>query len=416
MLHLLKAIYALLLPLTFFFPRISVPLLMFITILTVFITWKQRAHFSVRQRLDKKTLLCGLPVILFFVWSAISCFWSPYPLQSLSSLLAFLGLVLISIAYVFAFLNLDYKIQKQLICALLIGSFVTAMIMLIDSFFSSPWSAYKGVYKEKSYAKVSMGISFVGLIGWHFIKRLSSRIVFSILVSVALLYSTCDAAILAYFSGLCLYLLASISKLKKPIKILTTVFVPICFLLLPLMLSKSGMNREVALLWNRTGFLTHYSTLHRLVILSDTAKTIEQKPFIGHGYNTSKFDKVNGGEKVFTLIDFSGPDKPVIHSKYKMEHPHNFIMQLWLELGFMGVVLWLTLTLMVLNIMTSNLNRYRLGFSLFLCAHIHLLVSIGMWQSWWWALIAIITPCALYQKQKNHSQKNICCKIIPIII
>lgn len=406
MLHLLNAIYALLLPLTFFFPRISVPVLIFITILTVCITWKHGARFSVRQCLDKKTLLCTLPVVLFFVWSAISCLWSPYPLQSLSSLLAFFGLVLISIAYIFTFLKLETALQKQLIYALLIGSVVTAIIMLTDSFFSSPWSAYKGVYKENSYAKVAMGLSFSGLIGWHFIKTLSSRIVFSILVSVALLYSACDAAIFAYFAGLCLYVLVSVPKLQKPIKILTAMLIPICLLFLPLMLSKSGMDREVALLWNRTGFLTHYSTLHRLVILSDTAKAIEKNPFTGHGYNTSKFDEVNGGEKVFTLVYHSKADLPLVHSKYKAIHPHNFIMQLWLELGFMGVVLWLTFTLMVLSIMTSNLNRYRLGFSLFLCAHIHLLVSIGMWQSWWWALIAIITPCALYQQQKNHSRKK----------
>ena len=406
MLHLLKAIYGLLLPLTFFFPRISVPLLIFMTILTIFITWKQCVSFSVQTFLNKNILLYVLPFMLFFVWSAISCLWSPYPLQSLNSLLAFLGLIAMSIAYILVFFKLEPKVQKQLIYALLIGSFITAIIMLTDSFASSPWSAYKSFIKEKLYAKVAMSLSVTGLLGRHYIKKLPYKIVFTIPVAIALLYSDCDAAILAYFAGLLLYILASIPKLQKPIKILTPTLISICFLLLPFMLSKSGMDRELILNWNKAGVITHYSTLHRLVILSDTAKTIEQKPFVGHGYNTAKFDKVNGGEKIFTIVGKDEPNHSLYDFEYKAVHPHNFIMQLWLELGFIGIILWLIATLMLVSTMTKNLNRYRLPFSVFLSAHIHLLVSIGLWQSWWWALIAIITPCVLYHQQKEHLQKK----------
>ena len=406
LLHLLKVTYGLLLPLTFFFPRISVPLLVLITILTVLITWKQRSSFSVRHYLNKNTLTYSLLVILFLAWSAISCLWSPYPLQSLNSFFAFLGLIVIGIAHVFVFLKLQHKVQRQLINALLIGSLITAIIMLADSFTSSPWSAYKGFNKEKLYAKVAMGISFTGLLGWYYIKHRACRVVFTIVLATALLYSDCDAAILAYFSGLFVYFLVSIPKLQKPIKIMTVTFTPICFLLLPLMLSKSGMDRELILNWNKTGVITNHTTLHRLVILSETAQSVERAALIGHGYNAAKFDKVNGGNKIFALFDYSRPGHPLTKSKYKAVHPHNFIMQLWLELGFIGVALWLAFTLMVLNIMSNNLNRYRLAYSVFLCAHIHLLVSIGLWQSWWWALVAIIIPCVIFQKKTEHLQEK----------
>lgn len=406
LLHLLKVTYGLLLPLTFFFPRISVPLLIFITILTVLTTWKQRANFSVRHYLNKNTLTYSLLVIIFFVWSAISCLWSPYPLQSLNSFFAFLGLIVIGIAHVFVFLKLEQKVQKQLIYALLIGSLITSIIMLADSFASSPWSAYKGFDKEKLYAKVAMGISFTGLLGWYYIKQRTCKVVFTIVLATALLYSDCDAAILAYFSGLFAYFLVSIPKLQKPITIMTVTLTPICFLLLPLILSKSGMDRDLILNWNKAGVVTHNSTLHRLVILSETAETIEKNPLLGHGYNTSKFDEVNGGDKMLTLADRDLPNLPLFNIEYKAVHPHNFIMQLWLELGFIGVALWLAFTLMVLNIMSNNLNRYRLAYSVFLCAHIHLLVSIGLWQSWWWALVAIIIPCVIFQKKTEHPQEK----------
>ncbi|PIZ34278.1 MAG: hypothetical protein COY39_00125 [Alphaproteobacteria bacterium CG_4_10_14_0_8_um_filter_37_21] len=406
MLHFLKATYALLLPLTFFFPRISVPLLIVITAFILLMIWKQQACFSVRPYLNKSTLPFVYAVLLFFTWSAISCLWAPYPIQSLNSLFAFFALISMGIVHIIIFLRLEHDVQKQLIYALLIGSLITTIIMMTDSFTTSPWSAYKGVNKGNLYAKVAMALSFAGLIGWHYIKHLLYKIIFTMAVVVALLYSDCDAAILAYFSGFFLYFLASIPKLQKPIKIFTSVIVPIFFLLLPFMLSKSGMNHEVILNWNKTGIMTNHSSLHRLVILSDTAQTVAQKPFRGYGYNSAKVAAVNGGNKIFSLFDYSRPEKPLVKSTYQAIHPHNFIMQLWLELGLIGVVLWLILTLLVLNIMAGNLNNYPFLLSVFLCGHIHLLVSIGLWQSWWWALVALITPCILYDKQKKTPQKK----------
>ncbi|HCU07046.1 MAG TPA: hypothetical protein DIC42_05665 [Holosporales bacterium] len=405
MLDLLKIIYGLLLPLTFFFPRISVPLLILMTITTACVTWTRPAtkHFN------KSALLYIVPMLLFILWSAISCLWSPYPIQSLFSLLAFLGLIAIGITHVMVFSKLERTEQRQIIYSLLIGTLITAIMMLADSLASSPWSAYKGFNKEKLYAKVAMGTSFMGLLGWHYIKQLSYKIVFTISVVISLLYSDCDAAILAYCLGLLLYFLASIPKLQKIIRISTLLIVPVCFLFLPFMLLKSGMDREFILNWNKTGFLTHNSTLHRLVILSDTAETISKKSIIGHGYNTSKFDEVNGGNQHFSVLDQSQPEKPFVKLEYKAVHPHNFIMQLWLELGLIGVVLWLAFTLMILNIMTKNLNYNPLAFSLFLCGHIHLLVSIGLWQSWWWALLFIITPCALFFKKDSKTDKALSC-------
>lgn len=396
MFDLLKIIYGLLLPLTFFFPRVSVPLLILMTIITAFSTWTRPRTLY----LNKNTVLCCVPMLLFILWSAISCLWSPYPIQSLSSLLAFLGLLFIGVAHIMLFSKLNQSEQKQIIYSLLIGTFIISIFMLADSLAASPWSTYKGFNKEKLYAKVAMGISFTGLLGWHNIKQLSYKIVFTISIVGALLYSDCDAAILAYFSGLLLYFLPSIPKVQKIMRISTFLIVPICFLFLPFILLKSGMDRESILTWNKTGLLTHNSSLHRLIILSDTTETISKHPILGYGYNTSKFDEVNGGNKTFSLFDHRAPDKPLMISTYKAIHPHNFIMQLWLELGLIGVVLWLAFTLMLLNMMTKNANYNRLAFSLFLCGHIHLLVSIGLWQSWWWALFLIITPCTLFFKNR----------------
>jgi O-antigen ligase len=400
MLYLLKIIYGLLLPLIFFFPRISVFLLIIITIQTAVIVYQQQRRFRFEEYVNKNTLLYSAPVLLFVLWSAISCSWSPYPLQSLSSLFAFLGLIAIGMTHVMFFSKLEHSAQKQIIYVLLIGTLIAAIIMLADSLGSSPWSNYKGFNKEKLYAKVAMGISFTGLLGWHYIKQRLYKTVFTITIVSALFYSDCDAAILAYFSGLLFYILRSIPQLQRPIRVATLIFVPICFLLLPFMILKSGMNRDVILNWNQQNILTHNSSLHRLVILSDTAESISKNPILGYGYNTSKFDKINGGDKSFLIFDHNNPETPLVKLDYKAIHPHNFIMQLWLELGLIGVLLWLAFTLIILNIMAKNLNYLPLAFSLFLCGHIHLLVSIGLWQSWWWALIFIIAPFSFFFKNK----------------
>lgn len=400
MFYLLKIIYGLLLPLTFFFPRISVPLLVLMTIQTAVILYQQRRGFQIKQYVNQHALLYSTPILLFILWSAVSCLWSPYPLQSFFSLIAFLGLMAIGMTHIMFFSTLEQREQKQIVHLLLIGTLIISIVMLVDSLASSPWSTYKGFNKEKLYAKIAMGVSFTGLLGWHYIKQLPYKIVFTASVISALLYSDCDAAILAYFSGLLLYCLRSIPQLQKTIKTLMFIIVPICFLALPFILLKSGIDRDLILNWHKQNVLTHNSTLHRLVILSDTAQTISKHPILGHGYNTSKFDEVNGGKLSFFICNHNDPKKPSIKLDYTAIHPHNFIMQLWLELGLIGVILWLSFTLMTLNIMTKKSDDHQLAFSLYLCAHIHLLVSIGMWQSWWWALCLIITPCALFFKNK----------------
>jgi O-antigen ligase len=71
-------------------------------------------------------------------------------------------------------------------------------------------------------------------------------------------------------------------------------------------------------------------------------------------------------------------------------HPHNVILQTWLELGLPGIILFVALCIFI--IMTS-VNHLRLKFesAAILGQLVTILgianLSFGMWQAWWIAAI-----------------------------
>jgi O-antigen ligase len=71
-------------------------------------------------------------------------------------------------------------------------------------------------------------------------------------------------------------------------------------------------------------------------------------------------------------------------------HPHNAILQIWLELGLPGIILFVGLCIFVIM---ASVNRIYLKFesAAIFGQFVTILaisnLSFGMWQAWWIALI-----------------------------
>ena len=121
---------------------------------------------------------------------------------------------------------------------------------------------------------------------------------------------------------------------------------------------------------------------------------ILERPLFGHG--------------IFSSRDFGDKYKIINHENKMLSaiplHPHNSILQLWLELGIFGVGLFYIFICIIINriYQVKKINRQYAAFSLASLFQIFLIgqFSYGFWQIWWISVIffSIFIYNVLYKK------------------
>jgi exopolysaccharide production protein ExoQ len=122
--------------------------------------------------------------------------------------------------------------------------------------------------------------------------------------------------------------------------------------------------------------------VHRMYIWKFTSNHILEKPITGWGMNAAR--SIPGG-------------KNITRDKYRQSygenlplHPHNVVLQIWLELGLPGVTA-LTFLLSLLLFKASALGLTRWSGTLLLMQFMSILLfsgaSFGVWQSWFQVLL-----------------------------
>lgn len=121
------------------------------------------------------------------------------------------------------------------------------------------------------------------------------------------------------------------------------------------------------------------STYHRLLIWDFTSDRIAERPVLGWGFNSSRV--IPGRNRQLDTFEVALP-----------LHPHNGALQLWLELGIGGALVGAALILAA----TEGARRYSAGrleqataSAAIASALVVVLVSYGIWQSWWMAALFI---------------------------
>jgi len=124
---------------------------------------------------------------------------------------------------------------------------------------------------------------------------------------------------------------------------------------------------------------------HRLEIWHFAAEKTLEGPLFGHGFNASRV--IPNGDAVSAFL---APGKPIIPL-----HPHDAFLQIWLELGLVGVVV------AVLSLLSSlraveGWPKITARFALagYAAALVVAGLAFGIWQSWWMATLAFsIVSC-----------------------
>jgi len=128
------------------------------------------------------------------------------------------------------------------------------------------------------------------------------------------------------------------------------------------------------------------SIVHRLLVWEYVGSEIYKKPLLGHGAGTSRLIGQN--------IILNAPNSDIEIKGGIPLHPHNNFLQIWLELGIVGIII---ITLIWIKVIKFGIrirkNSYILGTGI--CSSIVTIfvicnLSFGVFQAWWMSIIAFI--------------------------
>ncbi|MEO0034798.1 MAG: hypothetical protein RLZZ501_821 [Pseudomonadota bacterium] len=133
------------------------------------------------------------------------------------------------------------------------------------------------------------------------------------------------------------------------------------------------------------------STVHRLAIYRGTGELVMHAPWFGQGVNASR-SLPEGQNEIINYVFYVGDKRFSALSELIPLHPHNALLQLWLELGLAGAV---TAILLLATVVRLVLRRTEGASRLWAMAALAgvfgvLNVSFGAWQSWWLCLMLVL--------------------------
>ena len=137
--------------------------------------------------------------------------------------------------------------------------------------------------------------------------------------------------------------------------------------------------------------LSDFTLRHRFAIWDFAATRTMEQPLLGWGLGASRV--VPGADGIAELVGARAEALPL--------HPHNALLQLWLELGIPGIVLALTAVVAILARIRRHISgRKELAVALTVIFSATLIaeLSYGIWQTWWlvflWVLAALTIAVA----------------------
>ncbi len=359
--------------------RVLVPLLLVTTLLVAAsMIWR-------RERLKFRLLPLGIIGLTIIVWALLSSAWSADPTLSLRGTAKLTG------NFVLAFLTL-YLLQQvledgqaQLVRKALVASFVLgASILLFEGLTNGYLS---GLVLGAEASKIGLfwlnragavlalfawpASAILLQLGWVYaLLPFFALIVISFLIGFDTLVVALFASALA--AGALYLRWSTVRPIFAALLILTIIAPPVVF-------SKVVNPIEMAKIDSLSKPL-----VHRFHIWRFTSDKILERPIIGYGMNSAR-----------TMSDKTTRIRDDIRGDYGERlplHPHNFALQIWLELGGVGALLFTAAFVFLfchLTNLTVSKREAVIFVGQFVISGALLSSSFGIWQSWFLASLWI---------------------------
>ena len=353
---------------------IFVGVALFLLILGVFKSGKKQLFKSAKAILNCKAAFFWIALLLLMM---ASIFWTPAlgrALGATAHLTGNLALFMIALVGLKAVPPGNYRGRVSFCFALV----AAAGLILVELTFGAPVRTFLGGTGESfRMNRAAVAIVLFLPLALIFLPRSNAGMLLGLagtaVVGYAAFNSISESAKLAYI--VLLVMLPVWLVLKRRAILVLLVCVPASLILMPLVapylkdLIPSFVHEQVG-----------YGTLGvRADIWAAFASLLPQAPFLGHGMEASYM----AGE-VYKHTDIDN------HLLGKA-HPHNFAIQVWYELGAVGVLVFSVLITMYFRSLRSVPDKY-LPAVLATTAAVWTVsvVSHGAWQAWWWSLVGLL--------------------------
>ena len=316
---------------------------------------------------------------MLMIWIALSLIWTP--VDSAGKALNLLTFAMFGAGFVFAILGLTEADRLLVRNATLFGFMLAALCISIDIVTNFGISRLAlGREWSPNTSNLARSVAALVAISWPLLGVLAigrSRLSVSQgtavagLALIALIFASFQLqgliSLLAFgLGGLTLLLVHW--KPSLGLSVIGLVFISYLVLaptihMLPLATALAEMPIQTPLAWE-----------YRFEIWHSTALQIFENPGIGLGFDGSQ----SLNEVVLVM---RGLERPAIPG-----HPHNLFLQIWLELGIVGVALFATLLIGILAFIWSKM-RSPLQAGLLTAALVTYLIqavlNFGTWEAWW---------------------------------
>ena len=357
----------------------------------------------------------ALYFLLFAALCALSAVWAIEPARTLRTAPSLIAVFVAGIVLVRAGLSLDQEgaatLERFLIIGVLVALLLAVFELLTGAWISLNLRALVGdpaeMTGEASKLLLNNGITVLTLLTWPAVclttrdGRVAVTILLAGLLIAAVYLAEADVGVTAVAIGGGAVLASRLMRRWVPalvptLVVLATVAAPL------LMISFSPLQRHVDEFPKLSG-----SAYHRLLIWDATSDLIQNRPLLGHGFDASralgaKFDpsvvELNRrGEMVYRA---SAHPLPL--------HPHNMALQIWLELGLVGLLYFSGLVAaLVISVwrMTATPIARDLFLGMLVSGTVVAFIAYGAWQNWWQSTLWICAMAMAFSLKRSSEKK-----------
>ena len=337
---------------------------------------------------------------VLLAWAALSVLWAHVPALVLPKAARLLGLSVCGLSVCAAARLLDETSRRRVLQALGAGFVLAAAVAALLSYIPSIsfLAEASGIDGEislshyKNIASAGMVMSATALAAaWQ--RR---AWVFALLLLATIVLLVERTGNLTGGVALLLVLVAAVVPCRWGVA-LAAAFSSVLFMALPLAHLLPGS----AVLARALPFLPN-SFLHRTEIWRFAAERAWERPFLGWGLDASR-ELPGGDADVVVWIRLGNGEIGRFPSQILPLHPHDFLLQVWLELGLVGVVLLAVLLVVLL----AAVRRSSVAVTTLVAALAVAAASFSLWQSWWMATLFLSAAMAVALTQEPSSQGRV---------
>lgn len=344
-----------------------------------------------REPLDRPPASFLLPFAVFVVYAAMSSAWSPTPLVSLNSAVI-LGLITCGGLMLASFANgLETTERNVLARALVIGALLALVLFGVEKLSDAGvWRWVRALNTGETNIPaparpmfvynpaMSVGVLFIWplLLLW-LDKRRMLAISGVLLALLIVFWSDAETPTLAVLLGALTALL--VWRARVVMRVTLGVIVIALMIAAPLI---PGQLPGPETIRAEMPYLSH-SAIQRIMIWKVAVKHISADPIAGLGMNTTR--SLYGKEtKIISNLPPPEPGGTVWSNVFEPIplHPHNAVIQIWLELGGLGIagLAWIIVTLIRV---AGRRREHPLVMGFYVSSLTIASLSFGAWQSWW---------------------------------